>query len=90
MHTWLTAGLMVALGRMPDSIFSGLKLLTPMLLTSPSSTHFSRAAQVSSKGGSTFGPVFTDVGLQTSTHIIEAQECVEDTRLGLGIVLRTV
>jgi len=62
-HTWLTAGLILAMGRMLDSIFSGLKLLTPMLLISPSSTHFSRAAQVSSKGGSTFGPGFTDVGL---------------------------
>lgn len=58
-----TAGLILAMGKMLDSIFSGLKLLTPMLLINPSSTHFSRAAQVSSKGGSTFGPGFTDVGL---------------------------
>lgn len=34
-----------------------------MLLMRPCSTHFSKASQVSVKGGITLGPGFTDVGL---------------------------
>ena len=60
--TWFTAGLIFAPG-MNVSIFSGLKLLTPMLLIKPSSTHFSKASQVSENGGVTLGPGFTEVGL---------------------------
>lgn len=60
----------MAIGKIEDSIFSGLKLLTPMLLIRPSSTHFSKAAHVSSKGGTTLGPGFTDVGLHSNWGLV--------------------
>ena len=40
-----------------------------MLLTRPSSTHCSRASQVSENGGVNVGPGFTEVGLNVMTAV---------------------